>query len=71
MRFAKELTASAPAEAEAFFKLKSVTELEGGAIPAKYRELIALCCADEAVCVLPRFAYTECAEGWIDSRRDC
>ncbi|MBS1800040.1 MAG: carboxymuconolactone decarboxylase family protein [Acidobacteria bacterium] len=50
MRFAKELIASAPAEAEAFFKLKSVTERADGAIPAKYRELIALAVALTTQC---------------------
>ena len=50
MRFAKELIASAPAEAEAFFKLKSVTERGDGVIPAKYRELIALAVALTTQC---------------------
>jgi AhpD family alkylhydroperoxidase len=50
MRFAKELIASAPAEAEAFFKLKSVTERSDGAIPVKYRELIALAVALTTQC---------------------
>jgi AhpD family alkylhydroperoxidase len=50
IRFAKELIASAPAEAEAFFKLKSVTERSDGVIPAKYRELIALAVALTTQC---------------------
>jgi AhpD family alkylhydroperoxidase len=50
MRFAKDLIAAAPAEAEAFFKLKSVTEREDGVIPAKYRELIALAVALTTQC---------------------
>jgi AhpD family alkylhydroperoxidase len=50
MRFAKELVASAPAEADAFFKLKSVTERGDGVIPAKYRELIALAVALTTQC---------------------
>jgi alkylhydroperoxidase/carboxymuconolactone decarboxylase family protein YurZ len=45
MRFAKQLIGFAPVEAEAFFKLKSVTERSDGVIPAKYRELIALAVA--------------------------
>lgn len=50
MRFAKDLKAFAPAEADAFFKLKAVTERDGGAIPAKYRELIALAVALTTQC---------------------
>jgi AhpD family alkylhydroperoxidase len=50
MRFAKYLIASAPAEAAAFFKLKSVTERSDGQIPAKYRELIALAVALTTQC---------------------
>jgi AhpD family alkylhydroperoxidase len=50
MRFAKDLIAGAPAEAEAFFKLKSVTERRDGVIPAKYRELIALAVALTTQC---------------------
>jgi AhpD family alkylhydroperoxidase len=50
MKFAKDLIASAPAEAEAFFKLKAVTEREDGVIPAKYRELIALAVALTTQC---------------------
>ena len=36
------LAAAAPAEAEAFLAFKAVSERDGGAIPAKYRELIAV-----------------------------
>ena len=50
MRFAKDLMASAPLEAEAFFKLKAVTERSDGVIPAKYRELIALAVALTTQC---------------------
>ena len=50
MRFAKGLIAGAPAEAEAFFKLKSVTERADGVIPQKYRELIALAVALTTQC---------------------
>ena len=50
MRFAKDLIAGAPAEAEAFFKLKSVTERADGVIPQKYRELIALAVALTTQC---------------------
>lgn len=50
MRFAKDLKAFAPAEADAFFRLKAVTERGDGAIPAKYRELIALAVALTTQC---------------------
>ena len=50
MRFAKKLIAAAPAEAEAFFHLKSVTERGDGVIPVKYRELIALAVALTTQC---------------------
>jgi AhpD family alkylhydroperoxidase len=50
MRFAKKLIAAAPAEAGAFFNLKSVTERGDGVIPAKYRELIALAVALTTQC---------------------
>lgn len=36
------LAAAAPLEAKAFLAFKAVTEREDGAIPAKYRELIAI-----------------------------
>lgn len=50
MRYAKKLIAGAPAEADAFFKLKAVTERGDGVIPAKYRELIALAVALTTQC---------------------
>jgi AhpD family alkylhydroperoxidase len=50
MRFVKDLIAFAPAEAEAFFRLKSVTERSDGVIPQKYRELIALAVALTTQC---------------------
>lgn len=50
MRFAKDLKAFAPAEADAFFQLKAVTERTDGVIPAKYRELIALAVALTTQC---------------------
>jgi AhpD family alkylhydroperoxidase len=50
MRLAKKLIASAPVEADAFFKLKSVTERADGVIPAKYRELISLAVALTTQC---------------------
>jgi len=50
MRFAQKLIAAAPAEADAFFKLKAVTERGDGVIPAKYRELIALAVALTTQC---------------------
>ena len=50
IRFVKQLTGFAPMEAEAFFKLKSVTKRSAGVIPAKYRELIALAVAMTTQC---------------------
>lgn len=42
MALAPVLAAAAPSEAKAFMAFKAVTERDDGAIPAKYRELIAI-----------------------------
>jgi AhpD family alkylhydroperoxidase len=42
LQHARDLMRMAPAEAQAFLKLKSVAERTDGQIPAKYRELISL-----------------------------
>jgi AhpD family alkylhydroperoxidase len=47
---APELIALAPTEARAFLELKASAERAGGAIPAKYRELISLAVALTTQC---------------------
>ena len=42
LRLASTLAAAAPAEARAFLDFKKVAERDDGAIPGKYRELIAV-----------------------------
>lgn len=42
MAFALELLTAAPVEAKAFMAFKAASERNDGAIPTKYRELIAL-----------------------------
>lgn len=42
MKYAKDLVALAPQEAQAFLNLKATAEREDGAIPAKYRELVSI-----------------------------
>lgn len=42
LKHARELMRMAPLEAQAFLKLKSVSERTDGHIPEKYRELISL-----------------------------
>ena len=42
LALAPVLAAAAPAEARAFLAFKAVSERDDGAIPAKYRELIAV-----------------------------
>lgn len=42
LRYARDLMRMAPPEAQAFVKLKSISERADGHIPPKYRELISL-----------------------------
>lgn len=50
LTLAADLVRLAPAEAKAFLALKAATEREGGAIPARYRELISLAVALTTQC---------------------
>ena len=60
---AKDLMQAAPAEAQAFLKLKAVTERSDGHIPSKYRELIAL-----GVALTTQCAY--CIDAHVKQARD-
>ncbi|NVD99076.1 carboxymuconolactone decarboxylase family protein [Massilia sp. BJB1822] len=50
LSLAKDLAALAPLEAQAFLGLKAAAERSGGAIPAKYRELISIAVALTTQC---------------------
>ncbi|KQV90850.1 carboxymuconolactone decarboxylase [Massilia sp. Root351] len=50
LTLAKELIQLAPTEAKAFLGLKAAAERAGGAIPEKYRELIAIAVALATQC---------------------
>ena len=50
LRFLKEMSKLAPADFTAWFNLDKITAREDGAIPKKYRELIALAVACTTQC---------------------
>lgn len=50
LRFLKDMSKLAPAEFDAWFGLNKIVGRDGGAIPRKYRELIALAVAFTTQC---------------------
>ncbi|HUK25098.1 MAG TPA: carboxymuconolactone decarboxylase family protein [Terriglobales bacterium] len=50
LRFLKEMSKQAPAEFNAWFALDKIVSREDGAVPRKYRELIALAVACTTQC---------------------
>ncbi|MGH3222762.1 MAG: carboxymuconolactone decarboxylase family protein [Streptosporangiaceae bacterium] len=51
MRFLRKVRTSAPREFAAWSQLDEIVGIEDGAIPLKYRELIAIACAHVTQCV--------------------
>ncbi|MFT4009072.1 MAG: carboxymuconolactone decarboxylase family protein [Nocardioidaceae bacterium] len=51
MDLLKDMKAAAPREFSAWMKLDQIVGIEDGAIPKKYRELIAVACAHLTQCV--------------------
>jgi AhpD family alkylhydroperoxidase len=51
MKLLKDMRQVAPREFDAWMKLDGIVGIEDGAIPLKYRELIAVACAHVTQCV--------------------
>ena len=70
LRFLKEMGKLAPAEFNAWLGLDQIVGREGGAIPRKYRELIALAVACTTQCPYCIEAHVKGAKGAGASREE-
>ena len=70
MRFLKEMGKLAPTEFKAWLGLDDIVRREDGAIPRKYRELIALAVAFTTQCPYCVEAHTKAAKGAGASREE-
>ena len=70
LRLLKDMSKLAPAEFNAWFNLDKIVAREDGAIPRKYRELIALAVACTTQCPYCIEVHTKAAKGAGASREE-